>query len=81
MLWRLVVTLVIGAVSGYIAGIIMNSRGGLVWNIVLGIAGSLVGGLICYIVGIYSHGWIANIIIDVAGACLVIFVARKFIKI
>ncbi|MGM9521807.1 MAG: GlsB/YeaQ/YmgE family stress response membrane protein [Oscillospiraceae bacterium] len=81
MLWRIFVTLVIGAVGGWLAGAIMNCRGGLVWNIILGVIGSMVGGFICGIIGIYSHGWVASTIISAAGACLVVFIARKFIKI
>ena len=77
----LILWLLYGAVIGWIAGIVMKSRYTLLWNIILGIIGSVIGGVIASFLGFGSldanfHFDIANIIISVLGACLVIFIAR-----
>ena len=78
MFITLLLWLLFGALVGWIAGIIMKSQNTLLWNIILGIIGSFVGGFIATLIGIGSDFSfsIANIIISVAGACLVIFLAR-----
>ena len=70
--------LIFGALVGWLAGIIMESKRSTLRNIVLGIAGSVVGGFIASRMGIGTIGGfnILNIIISVAGACLLIFIAR-----
>ena len=76
-----IVTLMVGAAGGWIAGRVMGFEGGLVLNVILGIAGSVVGGVICWIIGLYATGFIASVLISAAGACLVVFLGRKFLKI
>ena len=70
--------LIFGALVGWLAGIIMESKKSLLRNIVLGISGSFVGGFVASLMGIGAiRGFnIVNIVISVAGACLLIFVAR-----
>ena len=80
MIGRLIATLVTGAIAGFLAGEIMHFKAGLTINVILGVVGSMVGGYICYIVGIYTRGWIASTVISIAGACLVVYIARKFLK-
>ena len=82
LLWAL-----FGALVGWIAGMIMKTSSGLLWNIVLGIIGSFVGGFIASLIGFGSlyAGFsfnIVNILIAIAGACLVIWIARalKIVK-
>ena len=82
MLQTVLLWLLFGAVVGWIAGIIMSSSNSLLWNIILGIVGSFVGGFIASLFGVGSFGPnfsfnIYNIIISIAGACLVIFLARN----
>ena len=43
---NLLLWLIAGAVVGWLAGQVMNDRGGLVLNIVIGIVGALIGGLL-----------------------------------
>ena len=81
MFITLLLWLLFGALAGWIAGIIMKSRNTLLWNIILGIIGSFIGGYIATLLGFGSLGGsfsfdIVNIIIAVAGACLVILLAR-----
>jgi uncharacterized membrane protein YeaQ/YmgE (transglycosylase-associated protein family) len=43
---NLILWLVAGALVGWLAGIVMNDRGGLVTNIVVGIVGAMIGGFL-----------------------------------
>ena len=78
MLWNIIVTILIGALVGWIAGQLMNMKGGFWLHVVLGIVGSIVGTIIAGLIGISARQIsIGGIIISVAGACLVIWLVRK----
>ncbi len=78
MIWNLIVTILIGALSGWLAGKIMKISGGFWFNCILGIVGSFVGMLLAGLIGISAAKVsIGGIIISVAGACLVIWLVRK----
>ena len=68
----LIIEILIGALVGWVAGIIMKSKGGFVRNAIMGIIGGFVAGLLL-------PGWL-GIVGAVIGACLVIWVYEKFIK-
>jgi len=76
--------LIIGAVSGWLAGQIMKGGGfGLLGNIILGIAGSFVGGWVLGLLNIslnIGSATVNTIIQAVIGAIVVIFVAGLFKK-
>ena len=73
--------LVIGGVSGWLAGLVWKGGGfGLLGNIVIGIIGGLVGGWIAGHLGLYGHGIIYKIVISAAGAWLILFVVSLFRK-
>ena len=81
MLITILLLLLFGAVVGWLAGLIMGSRGSLLRNIILGIVGSFVGSFVAYLLGFGSFGAdfsfsLANLLISIAGACLFIFLAR-----
>lgn len=75
----LLYVLIIGAVAGWLAGLIWKGGGfGLLWNIILGIAGSFVGGWLLGKLGVNvsigSH--MVNLIVtSVIGAIVVLFIA------
>ena len=73
----LLVSILIGAVSGWLASIVTNSKGGLIKNILLGLAGGFVGEFICNLLKISFAGYLGTIIVSAAGACLIIFVVNK----
>jgi uncharacterized membrane protein YeaQ/YmgE (transglycosylase-associated protein family) len=84
---QIILWLLFGALVGWIAGIIMKSRGSLVRNIVCGVVGSFVGGYMATFLGIGSISGranfdIVNVVISIIGACVVIFLARilKLVK-
>lgn len=69
--------LIIGALAGWIAEMIMKSRQGLLMNIVLGILGAVVlNALLFAVFGTTLGGWIGQLIVAAAGACLLIAAVR-----
>ena len=71
----LVVLLLIGAVAGWLAGLIMKGYGfGLIGNIVVGIVGAFVAGLVFPAIGVsLGSGIIASIIHATIGAVILLF--------
>jgi len=73
----LVIFLVIGAVAGWLAGVIMKGGGyGLVGDIIVGVIGSLIGGWLFGLLGIAAGGLIGSIIAAVVGAIILIAILR-----
>ena len=68
----IIISILVGALVGWVAGIIMKSKGGFIRNAIMGILGGVVAGLLL-------PGWL-GIVGSVIGACLVIWVYEKFIK-
>lgn len=75
----LLYTLIIGAIAGWLAGLLMKGSGfGLLWNIVLGIIGSFVGGWLLGQLGVdikIGSPTVSLIITSIIGAVVVLFVA------
>ena len=73
----LIIFLVIGAVAGWLAGVIMKGGGyGLVGDIIVGVIGSLIGGWLFGLLGIAAGGLIGSIIAAVVGAIILIGILR-----
>lgn len=77
---EIILSLIVGAVCGYLAGRFMNSGGGLLYNIILGILGGFVGGFLFGLIGISFNGIIGSIICGVAGSCILIWLGRYLKK-
>ena len=80
MLVDIIIAIILGAISGFIAGKIMKNDGGLLRNIILGIIGGFVGNLVLGLFNITLYGYLGTIIVSVLGACLVIFIVNKIMK-
>ena len=77
----LVIFLVIGAIAGWLAGVVMKGGGfGLVGDIVVGIVGAVVGGWLFRVFGITAGGLVGAIITAFVGACVLLFVIRLIKK-
>ena len=76
----IIVALIVGGVSGWLAGQIMNSQFSVLGNIGIGIVGGFVGSLVLSAVGIHGSGMIGNIIVSVIGACIFIAIVRQIKK-
>ena len=76
-LTSLVVFLIIGAIAGWLAGVVMKGGGfGLLGDIVVGIIGAFIGSWLFGVLGIFSGGFIGAVITSFVGACVLLFVIR-----
>ena len=69
--------LVIGAIAGWIAEKVTESRHSIFTNILVGIAGSFVGGVLAGILDIPIFGFIRTLISATIGAILILFVWHR----
>lgn len=76
---NIIIQIIIYAVCGAIAAVIMKSKGGILRNIIMGFIGSFVGGFLAGLLPIpITGGYIVSGLVSIAGACLVIWLAKKF---
>ena len=66
---RIIITLVIGGIAGWIAGKLMDSEGSVIRNIILGLVGGGVGNFVL--------GLIGGTLVSVLGACILIWLFKK----
>ena len=76
MIWSIIV----GGLIGWLAGKLMNSKGGLLRNILLGIVGSGVGNWLAGAIGLVARNSLGSFLIGLGGACVVILVCRWLLK-
>ena len=75
-----ILSIVYGAIAGWIASKIMNTQGGTLRNIITGIVGGMIGSFLFRLVGFYASGFFANLIVSVIGACIFIFGRQEIIR-
>ena len=70
--------ILIGGVIGWLASLIMktNAQMGLIANIVVGVVGSLIGHWAAGALGLAAAGTLANWIVSLAGAVVLIVILR-----
>lgn len=77
----LLITLIIGAVAGFLAGVIVKGSGfGLVGNIIVGIVGALVAGFLFPQLGIAFGGGMINAIISATLGAVIILVIVGLVR-
>ena len=69
-----------GKNTGWLAGKLMGTKFSLLMNIIIGILGGFLGGLILGLVGFGATNIIGGLITGVAGSCLLIYLAKKYLK-
>ena len=74
----ILVWLVIGAIAGWLAGLLVRGGGfGLIGDIVVGIIGSVIAGYLLPRIGIhFGSGFIRSVISAFIGACLLLAIVR-----
>ena len=74
----LLIFLLIGAIAGWLAGLIMKGFGfGLIGNIVVGIIGAVIGGYLFGALGVSAGGGLAgSLVTAVVGAVILLFAVR-----
>jgi uncharacterized membrane protein YeaQ/YmgE (transglycosylase-associated protein family) len=82
MLEAIIIWLVIGAIAGWLAGLLVKGYGfGLLGNIVVGIIGAIIAGWLLPLVGFVLVGGIVAAIIDaVIGAVILLLIVGLFKK-
>lgn len=77
----LIMTIIVGAIAGWLAEKIMKADHGLFMNILLGIVGAVVlNYILSNLVGFTAGGLIQNLAVAVAGACGLIYAGRLIRK-
>jgi uncharacterized membrane protein YeaQ/YmgE (transglycosylase-associated protein family) len=72
---NLLIFLLIGALAGWLAGVIMKGRGfGVIGNIVIGVIGAFLGGWLLPMVGVHLGGDIGTFIAALIGALILLFI-------
>lgn len=72
--------LIIGALAGWLSGIIYRGRGfGPLGNVIVGVIGAFIGGFLFGLLGISAHNFLGQLIFALAGALLFAWLLR-FIK-
>jgi uncharacterized membrane protein YeaQ/YmgE (transglycosylase-associated protein family) len=75
MLWFLL----IGLISGWLAGLISRGRGFGIWgDLVTGVVGSFIGGYLFNLIGMPAYGTIGSIISSTIGAIILLWFIRMF---
>jgi uncharacterized membrane protein YeaQ/YmgE (transglycosylase-associated protein family) len=69
----IIFSIIIGALAGWIAEKIMKADHGLLTNILLGIGGAIVLNFLLGLIGVGFGGLIGQLLVAVAGACLLIW--------
>ncbi|QOY51814.1 GlsB/YeaQ/YmgE family stress response membrane protein [Candidatus Sulfurimonas baltica] len=74
---NLIIFLAVGALAGWLAGIIMKGRGfGVISNIIVGIVGALLGGFVFGLLGITTGGFLGSIVMATIGAVILLYMIR-----
>ena len=72
-LTRILISLLVSGVSGWLAGRIMSLDLSIPVSIAIGMVGGLIGSTVFRMIGFYSYGTIANVLTSVVGACILIW--------
>ncbi len=73
----LIVTIIVGGIIGWVAGMIMKAEQmGILANILVGIVGSGLGHFLAGAIGLAAYGAIARFAVGVGGAVLLILILR-----
>lgn len=74
---NLIIFLAVGALAGWLAGLIMKGRGlGDIGNIIVGIVGAVLGGFVFGFLGITTDSLLGSIIMATIGAVMLLFAIR-----
>jgi len=73
-----IVTLIVGGIVGWLASKLMKTdkQMGILANVIVGIIGSSLGFWVAGLLGFAAYGLIAQWVVSVAGAALLIFILK-----
>ncbi|MBI1424890.1 MAG: GlsB/YeaQ/YmgE family stress response membrane protein [Gammaproteobacteria bacterium] len=77
----ILMVLIIGALAGWLAGLLMKGRGfGIIGNIVVGIIGAVIGSFLFGLLGVTAGGFIGSVVTATVGALVLLFVVNLIKK-
>jgi uncharacterized membrane protein YeaQ/YmgE (transglycosylase-associated protein family) len=77
----LIAFLIIGAIAGWLAGILMKGGGFGLWgNMVVGVIGAFIGGWVFSLLGISAGGMVGSIVTATIGAAILLYAVRVIKK-
>jgi uncharacterized membrane protein YeaQ/YmgE (transglycosylase-associated protein family) len=76
----LLILLVIGAVAGWLAGVIVEGYFGLLGNVAVGIVGALVGGWLLPQLGLFPGGNLTGQLISATAGAVVLLLLITFVR-
>jgi uncharacterized membrane protein YeaQ/YmgE (transglycosylase-associated protein family) len=73
-----IVTIVMGGIVGWLASLVMktNAQMGIIANVIVGIVGSSLGFWLAGVLGLAAYGAVAQWIVAVIGAAVLIFILK-----
>ena len=72
---NIILYLLIGAVAGWLAGLIMKGSGfGILGNIIVGVIGGFLGGFLFGLLGLTTGGLIGSLVTALLGAIVLLFI-------
>lgn len=75
----IIITVLVGALIGWVAGIIMKSKHGFIMTCLLGIVGSALGSFLAGLIGIGAGSMIGSILIGICGTVILIAIVRAIL--
>jgi len=79
MLESIIAWIVIGALAGYLAGLLVTHYGfGLIGNIIVGIVGAAIAGFLAPRLGLYPESMLANLVAATIGAVILLLLVGLF---
>lgn len=70
----LIMYAIIGAIAGWLAGLVMRGRGfGFIGNLIIGIVGAVLGGFLLHQFGLHYSRFIAEVAVATFGAILFVY--------
>jgi uncharacterized membrane protein YeaQ/YmgE (transglycosylase-associated protein family) len=74
----IIIWVVFGGLVGWVASMVMSSRGGLLWDIIVGIVGAIIGGFVMSLLGYgdVSGFNLYSFLVALLGACILIAIVR-----
>lgn len=72
--------LIIGLIAGWLAGMVMKSRLGIVGDLIVGVLGAFIGGFLFRLLGISAGGLIGSLVTAFVGAVVLIALVRAIRK-
>jgi uncharacterized membrane protein YeaQ/YmgE (transglycosylase-associated protein family) len=74
--------IVVGLISGWLAGKFMKGRGyGVVMDIALGIVGGIIGRFVFNLLGLSAWNLLGSIVVSFVGAVILIWLVRQLKKV